>query len=744
MAKPISSSHGCIPNPTQPTDRFFQDTLSGYLAKYKSRLTKDEEKEFENTKLIDVKRQILQIQDQQGKEKKMINLTRMDRFLNALDEWGIVVSSFADSSVFVAFIWGLVKALLQRANTFSEAFEALLDAYEKIGQHLPSLEPYRGLFAENMDTRNALGLMYSDIAEFHLKALRFFSGSGWKKSFTSFWKDFGTRFGGILKALDQHRSLIERLAQQYQFNQYQLDRKLLFEVVQSYESLREKLIADIDSRVEKDQTRKLDDARTLLYASDPIVDHERACERRAHHEHSGRWLLEKTQIKSWKDDDIPESSMLWLNGIPGAGKTVLASLMIEECQQKTDSKVLYFYCVEKDETKNTYISVAKSLIWQALSESTEALLPYCYDQLKKNAVQMSHSKNYIATLLESILQRAAQQEDILDQQSIPTRIYVVIDGLDECELEEWQRLVESMRQLTQSWNRTHYGRLRVMLISQHTNQIESALKGAASFSITPGDNADDIRGYAEQKVKAIQQKFDLGNEERTGIVRETCSQADGMFLYARLVMENLLNQRTKGALYEELDKKFPRGLAEAYERILTRIKRDSSAKWGSKGWEEIRTLLGWLVCARKLLTWQEIQCACSIDPDRATIDFESRELRNHIRDDCGSLIDASSDQFVRLVHGTTDSTSVHDRRSFSTRSSALCAATPLHISGLCSREMVESFHGIAQEGYRCQRQRGRTGSTFRASSGTTESSSPGPCAGTVPRCLAHFHHDLSG
>jgi hypothetical protein len=94
---------------------------------------------------------------------------------------------------------------------------------------------------------------------------------------------------------------------------------LLFETVQSYESLREKLIAEIDSRVEQDHVRKFDDARTLLYASDPVVDHERACERRAHHEDSGRWLLKKTQIKSWKDDAIPDSSILWLNGIPGAG-----------------------------------------------------------------------------------------------------------------------------------------------------------------------------------------------------------------------------------------------------------------------------------------------------------------------------------------------------------------------------------------------------------------------------------------
>ncbi|EXJ62014.1 hypothetical protein A1O7_02446 [Cladophialophora yegresii CBS 114405] len=654
MDKTASSAPVCTSYRPQHPDQAFQDSLSRYLAKYKSRLTRDEEKELENTKLSDVKRQILQIQDQQGKERKAINLTRMDKFIKAMDEWENVVSIFADSTVFVAFVWGLVKALLRAASTFSDSFENLLDAYEQLGLRLPSLEPYRELFAENAEMRNALGLMYSDIAEFHLKALRFFSGSGWKKSFTSLWKDFGTKFGGTLRALDQHRSLIEELARQYQFNQYQLDRKQLFEVVQSYENLREKLMADIDSRVEQEHSRKLDDTQALLNAASPHSEHERACRRRGYDQHSGRWLLEKAQIKSWKDDEIPESSALWLNGMPGAGKTVLASLMVEECRKQIRSKVLYFYCVEKDSTKNTYISVAKSLISQAIGESSEVLLPHCYDRLKKHAAKISQSNTDAATLLEFVLQRATQQEEILDQQSISTRYYVVIDGLDECESDEWQRIVESMRQLIQSLEKTHYyGRLRVLLVSQHTNQIESALKGVASLSIIPGDNADDIKGYAEQRVNAIQQKFNLKDEERAGIVAETCDGAHGMFLYARLVMDNLLNQRTKILFYEELAQKFPKGLAEAYERILTRIRRDSSAKLGLGGWEEIRTLLGWLVCARRLLTWQEIQCACSIDPDKSTIDFEGRQLRNHIRDDCGSLIEASSDQFVRLVHGTT-------------------------------------------------------------------------------------------
>jgi hypothetical protein len=36
-----------------------------------------------------------------------------------------------------------------------------------------------------------------------------------------------------------------------------------------------------------------------------------------------------------------------------------------------------------------------------------------------------------------------------------------------------------------------------------------------------------------------------------------------MFLYARLVMENLVDQPTQYALFEELDRGFPEGLEEA-------------------------------------------------------------------------------------------------------------------------------------------------------------------------------------
>jgi hypothetical protein len=91
----------------------FSDSLMRVLDKCKSRLTKAEEEDFAKTSLLNVQTRIAHIQDQQGKEQKMINLTRIAKFLRSMEEWGDVVSSFADITLFLPFVWGPVKALLQ-------------------------------------------------------------------------------------------------------------------------------------------------------------------------------------------------------------------------------------------------------------------------------------------------------------------------------------------------------------------------------------------------------------------------------------------------------------------------------------------------------------------------------------------------------------------------------------------------------------------------------------------------------
>ena len=64
------------------------------------------------------------------------------------------------------------------ANTWVSSLDTILDAYEEIGEKIPSFLQYQGLFERNLGMRAALDLYYCDILEFHYHALQFLSRPG--------------------------------------------------------------------------------------------------------------------------------------------------------------------------------------------------------------------------------------------------------------------------------------------------------------------------------------------------------------------------------------------------------------------------------------------------------------------------------------------------------------------------------------------------------------------------------------
>jgi hypothetical protein len=84
-----------------------------------------------------------------------------------------------------------------------------------------------------------------------------------------------------------------------------------------------------------------------------------------------------------------------------------------------------------------------------------------------------------------------------------------------------------------------------------------------------------------------------------------------------------------------------------YERIISRIKQTTI----QEEWDKAKKLLGWMVCAKRQLTWKEIQVALSMDCVNQSIEYDDRRLRTHIYDICGSLVQVSGDR-VSLVHST--------------------------------------------------------------------------------------------
>jgi hypothetical protein len=218
------------------------------------------------------------------------------------------------------------------------------------------------------------------------------------------------------------------------------------------------------------------------------------------------------------------------------GKTVLSSQVIDRCKEVPNSNTMFFHCIEKDPTKNNFLSIVKSLISQALHLSQDDLLPQCYERLKKHGAAILQAPKESANLLESCLQRLAQSDSVVNQQLTPQRQYVIIDGLDECEDNEWSRLLEFFRKTVHGIDKTHFGRLRIMLVSQHTPQIEKALRsdGSAgkvvSVSLEQKDNRSDIELYVQRRARELRDRFGfLDNVETDKIIREICQHAAGMY-----------------------------------------------------------------------------------------------------------------------------------------------------------------------------------------------------------------------
>ncbi|RWA12622.1 hypothetical protein EKO27_g2507 [Xylaria grammica] len=101
-----------------------------------------------------------------------------------------------------------------------------------------------------------------------------------------------------------------------------------------------------------------------------------------------------------------------------------------------------------------------------------------------------------------------------------------------------------------------------------------------------------------QRASEIGQRFGLDLEEEQDIVRRVIDIAKGMFLYARVVMDNLIAQGSAAEWDEELQKKFPDGLDQAYERVVFRIL--DCPKRSEKQREAAAKILRWLTCAIRI------------------------------------------------------------------------------------------------------------------------------------------------
>jgi hypothetical protein len=120
------------------------------------------------------------------------------------------------------------------------------------------------------------------------------------------WKNFHTKFDGILSSLRRHKDIVECRANLAQYRIYQDD-------VAGFK-------AKLEENVVREETKNLMIVKEWLSVGElPQLDHVSYCKVRADYATTTKWISQHKTVKHWIHADIPKSPVVWMYGIPGAG-----------------------------------------------------------------------------------------------------------------------------------------------------------------------------------------------------------------------------------------------------------------------------------------------------------------------------------------------------------------------------------------------------------------------------------------
>ncbi|TKA82133.1 hypothetical protein B0A49_00190 [Cryomyces minteri] len=223
---------------------------------------------------------------------------------------------------------------------------------------------------------------------------------------------------------------------------------------------------------------------------------------------TGLWLLNSAAFKTWLSG---LHQTMFCPGMPGAGKTIMASIVIDHLLSTfpdTDVAVAYFYCAYKEqhEGKDLVAALLRQLVQQlpALPEAVNDLY------MRHHQRRTLPTRHELSEVLRSVASGFSQ-------------VFLVIDALDECREENDTRaeFLHSIKEVKLFAN--------TLVTSRPIPAIERVFEKEPKQEIRASDG--DVRAYVEAKIETELNHVSAKPSLQTEIVDKVVAKAKGIAHY---------------------------------------------------------------------------------------------------------------------------------------------------------------------------------------------------------------------
>ncbi|KAH9166012.1 hypothetical protein EDB89DRAFT_255920 [Lactarius sanguifluus] len=459
-------------------------------------------------------------------------------------------------------------------------------------------------------------------------------------------------------------------------------------------------IIDVESRI---RIRK--DHRVWLSPPDPSTNQNNAST--IQHEGTATWFFRGSIFIEWKTKAT--TSLLWVHGKPGSGKSILCSAIIQDIMALWEAglvSIAYFYFDFKDTDKQNLNNLLPSLLTQLSTRSDS-----CCDILSR--IYMAHddgarkpSTNTLIACLKEMLALPGQ---------VP--IYIILDALDECP--NTSGIPPARRQvldLIMDLVGLQLPNLHICITSRPEIDIRSALELLAFHAVSIHEQSGqkkDIEDYIRSVVYAGSDSAmrTWRDKDKELVIETLTNKADGMFrwVFCQLeVLQHCYPQSIRRTLNE-----LPTSLDETYERVLKEI--------GMANRDHAHRLLQCLTAATRPLRVEELAEVLALDFDGAEgaipklkEDWRWEDRQRAVLSTCSSLItqvDDGGSQVVQFSHSSVKEFLTSDRLATSkgdasyfhiipehahTTLAQACLGTLLHLDGNADNNEVNDRFPLAR------------------------------------------------